>query len=203
MSTSFPKDWCQFIIKNNTLLEGGIVEPIQEVVFTAINARLEKRFKALGGWKGKYELVTGETDETAFCPVHWPEDKAGKYRACYKLGEIALINNTYWLSSALGVNDVKLCFIFWVHGGLGGKSLGEVGRKLLSVSTTAAMRDAGVVRDLDDGTIYLPFVFDAAVLAAEYPNVDKTLAPLDAAVDTLLKVHPQFDAAVRELSEKK
>ena len=49
--------------------------------------------------------------------------------------------------------------------------------------------------------LYLPFVFDAETLAAEYPAVDKTLAQLDAALDKLLKVHPQFDAAVRELAK--
>jgi len=49
--------------------------------------------------------------------------------------------------------------------------------------------------------LYLPFTVDAETLASEYPSVDKTLAPLDAALDKLLKVHPQFDAAVRELAK--
>ena len=55
----------------------------------------------------------------------------------------------------------------------------------------------------EDGTIYMPFVLDPEVLAAEYPTVDKALAPMDAALDKLLKVHPQFDAAVKELAEKR
>ena len=50
-------------------------------------------------------------------------------------------------------------------------------------------------------TLNLPFVFDAETLAAEYPTVDKTLAPFEAALDKLLKVHPQLDAAVRELAK--
>ena len=50
-------------------------------------------------------------------------------------------------------------------------------------------------------TLNLPFVFDAEVLAAEYPTVDKTLAPLDAALDKLLEVHPVLDTAVRELAK--
>jgi hypothetical protein len=33
--------------------------------------------------------------------------------------------------------------------------------------------------------------------------MDKTLAPLDAALDKLLKVHPLLDAAVKELTAKK
>ena len=43
--------------------------------------------------------------------------------------------------------------------------------------------------------------FRAETLAAEYPAVDKTLAPFEAALDKLLKVHPQLDAAVRELAK--
>jgi len=46
-------------------------------------------------------------------------------------------------------------------------------------------------------------VFDAEVLAGEYPTVDKALAPLDAAIDKLLKAHPLLDAAVQELTAKK
>jgi len=49
-------------------------------------------------------------------------------------------------------------------------------------------------------TLYVPFKFDAEVMATEYPAVDKTLAPLDVALEKLLQVHPQFDAAVRELA---
>ena len=196
---SFPKEWCQFIIRNNALLEGGIVEPIQDAVFKAINARLEKRLKALTGWKGKYEFVIQEGGETMFAPAAWPEDKDGRYRACYKLGALSTDDNAYWLSTSLGVNS----FQFWVHGALGGRSKGEIERKILTVGTTPAMREAGIIRDLDDGTTYLPFVLDAETLATEYPVVDKALAPLDAALETLLKVNPLFDAAVRELTAKK
>jgi hypothetical protein len=64
----------------------------------------------------------------------------------------------------------------------------------------ADVKAADILRD-EEGMLYLPFTCDAEVLAAEYPTVDKTLAPLDAALDKLLKVHPQFDAAVRELTK--
>ena len=55
----------------------------------------------------------------------------------------------------------------------------------------------------EENAINLPFVLDAEVLAAEYPTVDKALAPLDAVIDTLLKAHPVLDAAIRELTAKK
>ena len=86
------------------------------------------------------------------------------------------------------------------HGGLGGRSKGEIERKLLGLANTEAVKEAEIIRD-DDHTLYLPFTLDAETLASEYPTVDKTLAPLDAALDKLLKVHPQFDAAVRELEK--
>ena len=46
-------------------------------------------------------------------------------------------------------------------------------------------------------------MLNAEVLAAEYPTVDKALAPLDAALDKLMKVHSVIDAAVQELAAKK
>ena len=89
----------------------------------------------------------------------------------------------------------------WLHGGLGGRTKGEIERKLVTISNVPAVRDAGMVRDKDN-TTYLPFSFDAETLATEYPTVDKTLAPLDAALDKLLKVHELFDAAVKDLAKK-
>ena len=122
------------------------------------------------------------------------------YRACYKLGAIDDDKNNFWLSCALGVNGVKMCLLLWVHGGLGGRTRGEVEGKFLEVAQNAAVKEAGILRD-EKGMLYLPFTLDAETLASEYPAVDKTLAPLDAALDKLLKVHPQFDAAVRELAK--
>lgn len=199
---NFSKELSVFIIKNTVALEAGVIEAVQETVFKVINARIENKFKALGGWKGKYELVAGEADATTFAPAGWPEDKDGRYRACYKLTALETDENAYWLSSAFGINGAKLCLRFWVHGGLAGRTKGEVERKLVTVSNAAAVKDAGMIRD-EDNTIYLPFALDAETLAAEYPAVDKVLAPLDAALDKLLKAHPQFDAAVKDLATKK
>ena len=196
---NFSKELCQFVIRNNAALEGGVFDAIEKPLFRAMNARLEKRLKATGGWKGTYELVSGEADETFFAPAAWPEDQGGRYRACYKLVESG-DQNSHWLSCALGVNGVKLCLQFWVHGGLGGRNKAEIGRKLIGIAATAAVKEAGITQG-DENTLNLPFVFDAEVLASEYPTVDKTLAPFEAALDKLLKVHPQLDAAVRELAK--
>ena len=51
------------------------------------------------------------------------------------------------------------------------------------------MKEAGMTQG-DENTLNLLFVFDA-----------ETLAPFEAALDKLLKVHPQLDAAVRELAK--
>lgn len=163
---NFTKEACLFVIKNIASIEGEIVETVQKNVFKAINARLESRIKAIGGWKGRYQLATGEADETDFAPVTWPESQDGRYRASYTLGESG-DKNSYWLSNALGVNGVKLCFQFWVHGGLGGRSKGDIERKVITVSNIAAVKEAGMILD-EDKALCLPFVFDAETLAAEY-----------------------------------
>ena len=77
---------------------------------------------------------------------------------------------------------------------------GEIVRKLFTVANTYAVKEAGIIRE-DDDTFCLPFVVAAEVLAVASPAVDKTLVHLDAALDKLLKVHPQFDVAVRELAK--
>jgi len=102
----------------------------------------------------------------------------------------------------LGINGTKLCLQFWVHGGLGGKTKPEIGRKLLGLANTPAVKEAGLIQ-AEETILQMPFVLDAEVLTKEYPTIDKTLAPLDAALDKLLKVHPVLDAAVKEMVEKK
>jgi len=172
---SFSKELCQYAIKNSALLEGGVSEAIQQTVFKAMNAHLEKRIKGLGGWKGRYELATGEADETLFAPVTWPESQDGRYRACFKLEAINCEKNYFWLSCALGVNSAKMCLQFWVHGGLGGRAKSEIGRKLLTLANAAAVKEAGFVQGSDENVLNMPFVLNAEVLAAEYPTVDKAL----------------------------
>ena len=81
MSSQFPKELCQFVIRNNAALEGGVFDVIAENLFKAMNARIEKRLKAAGGWKGTYEFISGDADETQFAPSAWPESQDGRYRA--------------------------------------------------------------------------------------------------------------------------
>ena len=63
-------------------------------------------------------------------------------------------------------------------------------------------KEAGTLQGGGENTINVPFVLDAETIAVEYPALDKALAPLDAAIDKLLKAHPALDAAVRELTSK-
>lgn len=85
---NYTKEQCLFFLKNTELLEKTpeLVETVQAALFKAINARVEKCIKPLGGWKGCYALVTGNAakdEETAFAPAAWPENKDGSYRASY------------------------------------------------------------------------------------------------------------------------
>lgn len=204
---NYTKEQCQFFLKNTELLEKSheVVEAVQAALFKAINARVEKRIKPLGGWKGCYTLVTGSAskeEETAFAPAAWPENKDGSYRASYDLGETDSDANDYWLSSALGVNKTELCFYLWLdteHG----LSKGDISRQTLVLFTgNAEVKKAGFKRN-DDGLLFLPFSLNPEKVAAEYPAFDKCLAPLDEALDKLLKAHPHIDALVRALSKMK
>lgn len=204
---NYTKEQCLFFLKNTELLEKTpeLVETVQAALFKAINARIEKRIKPLGGWKGCYALVTGNAskdEETAFAPAAWPENKDGSYRASYDLGETDSDKNDYWLSSALGVNKTELCFYLWLDTNHG-LSKGDAARQTLVLSTSnAEVKAAGFKRN-DDGLLYLPFSLNAEKVAAEYPSFDKCLAPLDEALDKLLKVHPHIDALVRSLFKMK
>ena len=203
------KEHCLFFLKNTELLEKSdeVVEAVQVALFKAINARIEKRIKGLGGWKGIYTLVSGpatknDETETAFAPAAWPENKDGSYRVSYDLGETDSDKNDYWLSSALGVNKTELCFYLWLsteHG----LSKGDAARQTLVLSTgNAEVKAAGFKRN-EDGTLFLPFSFNVEKVTAEYPAFDKCLAPLDEALDKLLKAHPHIDGLVRGLFKMK
>ena len=111
--TSFSKESCQFVLRNTASLEGGIVEAVQGTVFTAINARLEKRFKALGGWKGHYQLASGGT----LCPAkamsrvrlsvwYLPQDsRQMRSRACFCWQKAYLVSQDN-IDSNAGRRDV-------------------------------------------------------------------------------------------------
>jgi hypothetical protein len=172
---SYPKEHCLFFLQNTELLEKTeeIVEAVDAVLFKAINARIEKRIKGLGGWKGWYGMVSGNAakdEETSFAPVAWPENKDCTYRVAYDLGETDSDKNDYWLSSAFGVNKTELCFYLWFdteHG----LSKGEVARQTLVLATgNAEVKAAGFKRN-DDGLLYLPFSFNAEKAAVEFPLV--------------------------------
>jgi len=62
---------------------------------------------------------------------------------------------------------------------------------------TEAIRKAGFHYH-ERGTLTLPFVLDAALVAEEYPDLKKSLAPVSTALETLLKVKPEFDKLVKE-----
>ena len=78
-SSHISKEQCQFIIKNNAQLEGGLIQSMETQVFKAINTRLETRLRTITGWKGHFEFYTGPSDETHFAPAAWPESADGRY----------------------------------------------------------------------------------------------------------------------------
>ena len=60
------------------------------------------------------------------------------------------------------------------------------------------MQKAGFTLAPSKKGIVRPFHFDAEKLASECPDFDEALAPLDAALEDLFKVHGEFDKFVAQ-----
>ena len=52
------------------------------------------------------------------------------------------------------------------------------------------------------GTLTLPFALDPVVVAKEFPDLKKSLEPMTAALENVLKLMPVFDKLVKELLPK-
>ena len=52
------------------------------------------------------------------------------------------------------------------------------------------------------GTLILPFILDKVAVAKEFPDLKKSLEPMTAALENVLKLIPVFDKLVKELLPK-
>ena len=52
------------------------------------------------------------------------------------------------------------------------------------------------------GTLTLPFNLDKVAVAKEFPDLKKSLEPMTAALENVLKLMPEFDSLVKELLPK-
>jgi len=205
---NYPKDLCRLVIKNMDIIEAAssIVESVTYELFAAINARIEERVKIQQNWKGRYDLVTDQDGkDTAFIPNNWPTDEKGKYLIYYRLTHAH--GNIEYLSHATGGQGATLVLSFTILSTkVYNMLLGVYKTKLADFYTrSVTIQAAGFVLSEAEDEILRPFTFDPEMLAAEYSDsdsdFDEALAPLDAALDDLFKVHKEFDTFVKNLGK--
>ena len=115
----------------------------------------------------------------------------------FRLTETDVNANSYWLGSALGINGCTLAFEFWMDGRPAGPSRYKVKQHLeVFLKEKEVLQKAGF-QFTKRGTLTLPFALDSVVVAKEYPDLKKSLEPMTAALENVLKLMPEFDKFVK------
>ena len=200
---SYSDELCQLVIRNMEIIEEApsVVEQVEEKLFTAINERIKERIGVSEGWVGTYEFYTGKKDQTTFAVKDWPVDGDGALLTYFTLHHVEAGEEYSWLSNAIGFHGSALCLQFMVKPDFTGLNAKEYKKRLHDFySNTSALAEAGFLV-AKNGTIYRPFAFDAAKVAEEYPDFDEVLAPLDAAMNDVVRTHKAFDGFVRTFSK--
>ena len=117
--------------------------------------------------------------------MNWPRRKDETRLAYWHITEYGE-GNTYWLSSLLGLNQTQVCFALYIDGRLGGPKVNVRERILDFYAKTPALHEMGFVCT-EDAELCLPFSFDAAALAKEYPDLRKPMLEFEKVIDRLLK----------------
>ena len=201
----YHNELCQLIIRNMAIVEEApkVLDEVEKYLFGTINKRIEARVSKNQRWTGIYTLVSDEEkNETSFSPSDWPDDGSLAHYWLYCQND----NDLRWLSCALGLQGASLGFQFVVEQDLGSVSKKDNKTRCQKFYTnTQDLHKAGFLYEEDKQYnlgfgLYLPFTLDAEALASEFPDIDKSLAPLDEALEKLFSVHNHFDAFVKELS---
>lgn len=185
---SYPNELCRLVLGNLALLEQApsIISEIEAVLFTAINARLEQRVRALDGWDGVFDLaVDADSGETYFGPRDWLE------RNLYYALDGTEDDTEYWSTmafAAFSARKARLCLQITPEPSRK-KRKGLFAR--LSACTDVFQAN-GIEFDEKSGMFYVPIVLDLAAAVAAYPDIDALLGPVDQAFDRLLKGHEQY-----------
>lgn len=205
---NYPKELCELIIKNMDIIEQApnVADSVEEKLFNCIDNQIEARVKKeTNDWSGIYSIC-GKNGETWFCPNHWKENDDKIFYAWYGLTYIDGPNaNDRYLSRAMGVQESSLCLFFYCDRTSYDMNFTAYKKELKSfLAKNNVLQKAGFILHPDENKIALPFKFDANLLAEECPDdFDKALAPLDTALDTLFRVHSEFDMFVKSLGTPK
>ncbi len=199
----YSNEMCLFMLSNKELIEEEtLTDHVQTIIFRAINTAISKRLGERTPWRTRFGLVCGDeedNDDTIFAPLDWPVKPGNNDLAVFRLWENDKDINEYWLAHALGINGGSLCFDFWMDGRAGGPSRYKVKQRMEAFCKETESIQKGGFQYHQRGSIFLPFVLDATAIAQEYPNLKKSLEPMMMALETVLKLMPEFDSLVKEL----
>lgn len=203
---SYSKEMCVFLLSNPQMIEeDSLTEHVEATVFKAINTAISKRLGERSPWRTRFGLVVADedgNDDTVFAPLDWPTKPGHADLAVFRLTEIDPNANSYWLGSALGLNGCAMAFEFWMDGRPAGPSKYKVKQHMESfLAGTESLQKAGF-QYTKRGTLVLAFALDPMVVAKEYPDLKKSLEPMTAALENVLKLMPVFDSLVKELLPK-
>ena len=197
-ATGYPKEMYIFLLKNTGLIEqGSLTDVVETTIFSEINERIASRLERRL-WEQNYDAL--EINETMLCPIHWPRRKDETRLAYYRIGETGE-GNERWLSSLLGLNGAQTCFHLYVDGRLGGPKVNVRERIQEFYAKTPALQELGFT--CTDGELRLPFSFDAAKLAEEYPDLRKRLLEFEKVFDRLLKGNDLIEKLIMSMTPEK
>ena len=203
---SYSKEMCVFLLSNPQMIEeDSLTEHVEATEFKAINTAISKRLGERSPWRTRFGLVVADedgNDDTVFAPLDWPTKPGHADLAVFRLTETDPNANSYWLGSALGLNGGTMAFEFWMDGRPAGPSKYKVKQHMESfLAGTESLQKAGF-QYTKRGTLVLAFDLDPVVVAKEYPDLKKSLEPMTAALENVLKLMPVFDSLVKELLPK-
>jgi hypothetical protein len=192
---------CVFLLSNPQMIEeDSLTEHVEATVFKAINTAISKRLGDRSPWRTRFGLVVEDeegNDDTVFAPLDWPTKPGHADLAVFRLTETDVNANSYWLGSALGINGCTLAFEFWMDGRPAGPSRYKVKQHMeVFLKEKEVLQKAGF-QFTKRGTLTLPFVLDPVVVAREYPELKKSLEPMNTALESVLKLMPEFDKFVK------
>ena len=198
---NYTKEMCVFLLSNPQLIEeDSLTEHVEATVFKAINTAISKRLGERSPWRTRFGLVVEDddgNDDTVFAPLDWPTKPGHADLVVFRLTETDVNANSYWLGSALGINGCTLAFEFWMDGRPAGPSRYKVKQHLeVFLKEKEVLQKAGF-QFTKRGTLTLPFVLDPVVVAKEYPDLKKSLDPMTTALETVVKLMPEFDKFVK------
>ena len=203
---SYSKEMCVFLLSNPQMVEeDSLTEYVEATVFKAINAAISNRLGERSPWRTRFGLVVADedgNDDTVFAPLDWPTKPGHADLVVFRLTETDANANSYWLGSALGLNGCTMAFEFWMDGRPAGPSRYKVKQRMEVFLKEQEVLHKSGFQLTKRGTLILPFNLDPVVLAKEFPDLKKSLEPMTAALENVLKLMPVFDSLVKELLPK-